>query len=328
MPRVFSGIQPTGDVHLGNWMGAISRWAADQAQGHYFCIVDLHAITIPKDPEVLRSKTRDLAAWIFAAGLDPDVATLFVQSHVREHSELAWVLQCATQMGELNRMVQFKEKSAGKESVNVGLFTYPVLQAADIILYQADEVPVGEDQKQHIELTRDVAHRFNTRFGDTFTLPKATTPKAGARVMDLQVPDKKMSKSSESDAGVIMLDETESKTAKKIMRAVTDSGSEVRAAADKPGVTNLLDLLSAATGRDVPSLEADFEGKMYGDFKKAVAEAVNEFLRPARERYVELSADPAEIDRLLKVSADRAREVAATTMATVRERVGFLPPAS
>lgn len=328
MPRVFSGIQPTGDVHLGNWMGAISRWAADQAEGHYFCIVDLHAITIPKDPEVLRSKTRDLAAWIFAAGLDPEVATLFVQSHVREHSELAWVLQCATQMGELNRMVQFKEKSAGKESVNVGLFTYPVLQAADIILYQADEVPVGEDQKQHIELTRDVAHRFNTRFGDTFTLPKATTPKAGARVMDLQVPDKKMSKSSESDAGVIMLDETEKKTAKKIMRAVTDSGSEVRAAADKPGVTNLLDLLSAATGRDVPSLEADFEGKMYGDFKKAVAEAVNEFLRPARERYVELSADPAEIDRLLKVSADRAREVAATTMATVRERVGFLPPAS
>ena len=327
MPRVFSGIQPTGDVHLGNWIGAISRWAADQEDGHVFCIVDLHAITIPKDPEHLRTKTRDLAAWILAAGLDPEVATLFVQSHVREHSELAWVLSCSTQMGELNRMVQFKEKSAGKESVSAGLFTYPVLQAADILLYQADEVPVGEDQRQHIELTRDVAQRFNGRFGDTFTLPKATMPRAGARVMDLQQPANKMSKSAESDAGTIMLDETEKKTAKKVMRAVTDSGSEVRAGEDKPGVTNLLDLLSAVTGREIPDLEADFEGKMYGDFKKAVAEGVNEFLRPARERHAELSKDPAELDRLLAIGADRARTIAETTMDTVRDRVGFLPPA-
>lgn len=327
VPRVFSGIQPTGDPHLGNWIGAISRWAADQQPGHYFCIVDLHAITLPHDPSELRANTRDLAMWLFAAGIDPQVATLFVQSHVREHAELAWILSCVTQMGELSRMVQFKEKSAGKESVGVGLFSYPVLQAADIMLYQADEVPVGDDQVQHVELTRDIGRRFNNRFGETFTLPKATTPATGARVMDLQRPDDKMSKSAESQAGVILLAESEKATAKKIMRAVTDSGTEVKAGPDKPGVTNLLDLLSVCTGTDVPSLERQFSGQGYGELKKTVAEAVNDYLRPARQRYAELAADPAEVDRLLAVGADRARDQATATIADVRAKVGFLPPA-
>jgi tryptophanyl-tRNA synthetase len=326
VPRVLSGIQPTGDPHLGNWLGAISRWAADQQPGHCFCIVDLHAITVPKDPADLRAKTLDLAAWLFAAGLDPDVATVFVQSHVREHSELAWVLGCTSQVGELNRMVQFKEKSAGRESVSVGLFTYPVLQAADILLYRADEVPVGEDQRQHVELTRDIAQRFNSRYGATFTIPVATTPPAGARVMDLQVPTAKMSKSSASQAGVVLLAETEAQTARKIARAVTDSGTEVVAHPDKPGVTNLLEILSATSGRTVAQCEADLAGARYGDLKAAVAEAVNAFVRPARERHAELVADPAEVQRLLAVGAARAREVADATMAEVRERVGFLPP--
>ena len=325
MPRVFSGIQPTGDPHLGNWIGAISRWADDANPQGVFCIVDLHAITIPKDPAELRAKTVELAAWLFAAGLDPEVSTLFVQSHVREHSELAWVLSCSAQMGELNRMTQYKQKSEGRDSVSVGLFGYPVLQAADILLYQAEEVPVGEDQVQHIELTRTIGRRFNGRFGETFTLPEATIPPAGARVMDLQDPTSKMSKSAESDAGVILIAETPKRTAKKIMRAVTDSGTEVVAGPDKPGVTNLLDLLRATTGRSLEDLEAGFEGKMYGDLKKAVAEAVNDYLQPARDRYAELSADPAEVERLLAVGGDRARAIAADTMATVRERVGFLP---
>jgi tryptophanyl-tRNA synthetase len=324
VPRVLSGIQPTGDPHLGNWLGAIARWATEQQPGHLFCIVDLHAITIPKDPAELRAKTLDLATWLFAAGLDPDVATVFVQSHVREHSELAWVLGCTTQMGELQRMVQFKEKAAGRESVSVGLFTYPVLQAADILLYQADEVPVGEDQRQHVELTRDVAQRFNGRYGPTFTVPRATHPPAGARVMDLQDPTAKMSKSSASQAGVILLAETEAQTAKKIARAVTDSGTEIVARPDKPGVTNLLDLLAATTGRTVPAVESDLAGRRYGDLKGEVAEAVNAFLRPARERHAELAADPAEVQRMLRGGADRAREVAAATMADVRETVGFL----
>jgi tryptophanyl-tRNA synthetase len=324
VPRVLSGIQPTGDPHLGNWIGAISRWAAEQAEGHFFCIVDLHAITVPKDPAELRSKTLDLAMWLFAAGLDPAVATVFVQSHVREHAELAWVLGCTTQMGELNRMVQYKEKSEGRESVSVGLFTYPVLQAADILIYQADEVPVGEDQRQHVELTRDVAQRFNGRYGDTFTMPKATHPPAGARVMDLQDPTAKMAKSSESQAGVILLAETPAQTAKKVKRAITDSGDAITAGPDKPGVTNLLDLLAATTGRTIASWEDELAGKRYGDLKGVVAEAVNEFVRPARERHAELSADPAEVRRLLAVGADRAREVAAATMVDVRAKVGFL----
>jgi tryptophanyl-tRNA synthetase len=323
MARVLSGIQPTGDVHIGNYLGAFARWAAEQQPEHFFCIVDLHAMTVEYDPALLRERTIDLAAWLFAAGIDPDRSTLFVQSHVREHSELAWVLNCIATLGEVSRMTQFKEKSEGRESVSVGLFAYPVLQAADILLYQADEVPVGADQQQHVELTRDIAHRFNTRFGQTFTLPKATFPKTGARVMDLLHVDKKMSKSL-GTAGAILLAETEAQTRKKIMRAVTDSGTEVRASADKPGVTNLLDLLSAVTGSDIGELEGRYSGSGYGDFKGDIAEAVNGVLRPLRDRYAELRADPASIAEALRKGADRARQVAAATMEVVRDRAGLL----
>ena len=323
MARVLSGIQPTGEVHLGNYIGAISRWAREQQPEHFFCVVDLHAITFPQDPAELRAKTLDVACWLFAAGIEPGL--LFVQSQIREHTELAWVLNCVATMGELNRMTQFKEKSEGRESVSVGVFDYPVLQAADILIYQADEVPVGADQQQHVELTRDIAQRFNSRYGETFTLPKGTFPAAGARIMDLQLVSKKMSKSADSPQGTIVLGEDEAITRKKILRAVTDSGSEIRATADKPGVANLLDLMSAVTGAGVQQLEDHFDGKGYGDFKKEIAEAVNGYLRPVRDRYAELTQDPAAVTEALHKGADRAREVAVQTMATVRERVGFLP---
>jgi tryptophanyl-tRNA synthetase len=322
--RVLSGIQPTGGLHLGNYVGAISRWPLDQQPDQFFCIVDLHAITVPQDPAGLRARTLDLAAWLLAAGLDPDVVTLFVQSDVAEHTELSWILECVATMGELARMTQFKEKSAGRDSVTVGLFTYPVLQAADILLYQAEEVPVGEDQCQHVELTRDIAQRFNHRFGETFTLPKPTFPKVGARVMDLQVVDNKMSKSANSPQGTIDLTDDEETTRRKIMRAVTDSGSEVRAAPDKLGVTNLLDLLAAVTGTEIADLEQRYQGQGYGVFKREVAEAVNGVLRPVRDRYAELSGDPGAVAELLRKGADRAREVATGTMETVRERAGLL----
>ena len=324
MARVLSGIQPTGDVHLGNYLGAISRWAREQQPEHFFCIVDLHAITVPQDPAELHRKSLDLACWLFAAGLDQDRCTLFVQSQVREHSELAWVLNCIATMGELQRMTQFKEKSEGRDSVSVGIFDYPVLQAADILIYHAEEVPVGADQQQHIELTRDIAQRFNARYGETFTLPKGTFPPAGARVMDLQIVDKKMSKSLDSPQGTILLGEDETVTRKKILRAVTDSGSEVRSGPDKPGVTNLLDLMAAVTGATIEQLEDHFTGKGYGDFKKELAEAVNGFLRPVRDRYAELAADPGAVQEALRKGSDRARETAAATMAQVRERVGFV----
>ena len=325
MARVFSGIQPSGEApHLGNYLGAFRRWADEQQSDHFYCIVDLHAMTLPYPPEELRRRTVDLACWLFAVGLDPDVCTVFVQSHVREHTELTWILNCVSTMGELGRMVQFKEKSQGRESVTVGLFDYPVLQAADILLYHADEVPVGEDQRQHVELSRDIAQRFNHRFGDTFTLPKPTFPKAGARIMDLQLPDAKMSKSVESPQGRIDLTDDEKATQRKIMRAVTDSGSEVHAAPDKPGVTNLLDLLAAVTGTEIADLEQRYQGQGYGVFKREVAEAVNGVLRPVRDRYAELSADPGAVAELLRKGADRARGVASGTMETVRERVGLL----
>ncbi len=322
MARVLSGIQPTGEIHLGNYIGAISRWAREQQPEHFFCVVDLHAITFPQDPAELREKSLDVACWLLAAGIQPEL--LFVQSQVREHTELAWILNCVATMGELSRMTQFKEKSQGRDSVSVGVFDYPVLQAADILIYQAEEVPVGADQQQHLELTRDIAQRFNSRYGETFTLPKATFPTSGARVMDLQNVDKKMSKSADSPGGTIVLAEDEATTRKKIMRAVTDSGSEVRAGEDKQGVTNLLDLMSAVTGATTQQLEEHFAGKQYGDFKKEIAEAVNGYLRPVRDRYSELRNDPAAVQESLRKGSDRAREVAAATMAVVRERVGFL----
>ena len=324
MARVFSGVQPSGTPHLGTYLGAWRRWAQEQQPDHFYCIVDLHAMTVPYEPAELRRRTVDFACWFYAIGLDPDVCTVFVQSHVREHTELAWLLNCVATMGELGRMVQFKEKSQGKESVSVGLFDYPVLQAADILLYHAEEVPVGEDQRQHVELSRDIAQRFNHRYGETFTLPKPTFPKAGARVMDLQLVENKMSKSTISPQGTIDLTDDEKTTERKIMRAVTDSGSEVRAAPDKPGVTNLLDLLSAATGTEIADLEQRYQGQGYGVFKREVAEAVNGLLRPVRERHAELSADPGAVAELLRKGADRAREVAVTTMETVREHVGLL----
>jgi tryptophanyl-tRNA synthetase len=321
---VFSGVQPSGTPHLGNYLGAWRRWAEQQEPDHFYCIVDLHAMTVPYEPAELRRRTVDLACWLYAIGLDPDICTVFVQSHVREHTELTWILNCVATMGELGRMVQYKEKSQGRESVSVGLFDYPVLQAADILLYHAEEVPVGEDQRQHVELSRDIAQRFNHRFGDTFTLPKPTFPKTGARVMDLHVVENKMSKSSISPQGTIDLPDDEKATQRKIMRAVTDSGSEVRAAPDKAGVTNLLDLLAAATGADIAELERRYQGQGYGTFKREVAEAVNGVLRPVRDRYAELSADPGAVAELLRKGADRAREVASQTMETVRERVGLL----
>lgn len=325
MATVFSGMQPTGEVHLGNYLGAVSRWVRDQAQDQYFCVVDLHAITIPIDPQVLRARGIDLATWWLAAGLNPDVCTIFVQSQVREHSELAWILNCVASMGELNRMTQFKDKAEGKDFVSVGLFGYPVLQAADILLYHTEEVPVGADQRQHIELARDIAQRFNSRFGDTFTLPKAVFPAAGARIMDLQNPDNKMSKSADSPQGTVLLAEDEAVTRKKIMRAVTDSGAEVRATPvpEKQAVANLLDMLSAVNGSSVEALEQQFDGKGYGDFKGALADAVNDYLRPVRERYTELKNDPGAVEAMLRKGAEKAREVAGTTMATVRERVGL-----
>lgn len=323
MARVLSGIQPTGDLHLGNYIGAIRRWATDQQPEHFYCVVDLHAMTVDYDPDGLRSATRELATWLMAAGLDPKTVTLFVQSQVREHSELAWILQCVATYGELQRMVQFKEKGEGRQSVSAGLFTYPVLQAADILLYQADEVPIGEDQRQHLELARAVAARFNHRFGEVFTEPTPTFPAVGARIMDLQQADRKMSKSL-PPSGALFLGEEADATAKKVMRAVTDSGTEIRAAHDKPGVTNLLELFSAVSDTPIAELEQRYAGAGYGQLKRDLAEAVNEFLRPVRERHAELAEDPAAVEAALRDGAERARETAVATMAEVRDAVGLL----
>jgi tryptophanyl-tRNA synthetase len=328
MTRVLSGIKPTGDVHLGNYVGALRQWVADQEEFDcFYSIVDLHAITVPQDPAALRETTTTLAAWLLAAGLDPERCTLFVQSHVHEHAELAWVLGCLTGFGELRRMTQFKDKSAKQQegATSAGLFTYPVLQAADILLYQANRVPIGEDQRQHLELTRDIAGRFNARYGETFTLPEAAIPKLGARVMDLQDPTAKMSKSEESPRGTIDLADSPEAIRDKVKTAVTDSGREVTAGEDKPAITNLLTILSVATGRTVPELEAEFAGKGYGEFKAVLADALVAFLGPVQERFRELSGDPGEMARLLEIGAEKAQAVAAKTLGEVYERVGFLP---
>jgi len=328
MTRVLSGIKPTGEVHLGNYVGALRQWVADQDEHDcFYSIVDLHAITVPQDPVELREATRRLAAILISVGIDPDRSTLFVQSHVHEHAELAWVLGCFTGFGELRRMTQFKDKATKQqeEQVTAGLYTYPVLQAADILLYRADRVPIGEDQRQHLELTRDIATRFNNRLGETFVVPDAAIPQVGGRVMDLQNPSAKMSKSEESPQGTIDVTDPPEAILKKVKIAVTDSGREIVAAEDKPAVTNLLGLLSAATGRQVPELEADYAGKGYADLKRDLGEALVAMLAPIRERFEELTGDPAELDRLLEVGAKKARAVARETLATVYERVGFLP---
>jgi tryptophanyl-tRNA synthetase len=329
LPRVLSGIQPTADsFHLGNYLGALRQWVSlqDTAEAFY-CVVDLHAITVAQDPEVLRRRTLVSAAQLLALGVDPSRSTLFVQSHVPEHLQLSWVLECMTGFGEASRMTQFKDKSQreGTAGSSVGLFTYPVLQAADILIYQADQVPVGEDQRQHLELTRDLATRFNSRYGQTFTVPAAHIPQGAAKILDLQSPDKKMSKSL-PPAGCIDLLDDPAVSAKKIRSAVTDTGREVVADPEgKPGVTNLLTIHSALSGRSVADLEQGFAGRGYGDLKKELAEVVTDFVTPVRDRTQELLGDPAELERVLAKGAGRAREVAVATVAEAYDRVGFLP---
>ena len=327
MARVLSGIQPTGDLHLGSYLGAVRQWVEDQhTADSYFCVVDLHALTIPREPGELRGKTIETALVLVACGLDPDVCTLFVQSHVPQHPFLSWLLECVASMGELRRMTQFKDKAKGsEESARVGLFTYPVLQAADILLYDADRVPVGEDQRQHLELCRDLATRFNHRYGDTFVVPEATVPKAGARVMDLQDPTAKMSKSAENQKGAIyLLDEPDS-IERKIRRAVTDPGSTMRFdPVHKPGIANLLTILGAVTGEDPEALVDRFPD--YASLKSAVTEAVVELLRPIRERYLELATDPVGAEGVLVQGAAKAERVAAATLARAQDAIGLYRP--
>ncbi len=329
-PRLFSGMQPTSDsLHLGNYIGALLQWKELQTtHDAVFCIVDLHAITLPQDPALLRENTRRTAAQYIAAGIDPSVSTLFVQSHVAAHPQLAWVLNTITGFGEASRMIQFKDKSAkqGSEKASVGLFTYPVLQAADILLYDAVVVPVGEDQRQHIELTRDLAMRFNSRFGPTFVVPEVRILKETAKIFDLQEPTAKMSKSATSHSGVVWLLDEPAATAKKIKSAVTDTGREIRFdVAEKAGVSNLLTIFSVLSERSIPALEAEYDGRGYGDFKKDLAEVVVETFAPIRARALELLADPAELDRVLGGNADRAARIADNTLATVYDRIGLLP---
>ncbi len=325
MARVLSGIQPTGDIHLGNYLGAVRNWVDDQhTQDAYFCVVDLHAITVPRDPAELRAKTLELTLLLVAAGLDPEVCTLFVQSHVHQHPELSWILECVASVGELRRMVQFKEKAKdSEESARVALFTYPVLQAADILLYDAERVPVGEDQRQHLELCRDIALRFNHRYGNSFTVPEAVLPRVGARIMDLQKPTAKMSKSADSPQGTVLVLDDPAVIERKFKRAVTDTGTEVTFDPDeKPGVANLLAILAAATGRRPEEVAEGYS--QYGPLKADTAEAVVELLRPVRERYHELAADPEAVRATLRTGAEKAEAVAGATLARAREAIGLL----
>ncbi|MEU4446649.1 tryptophan--tRNA ligase [Actinosynnema sp. NPDC050801] len=344
-PRVLSGIQPTASsFHLGNYLGALRQWVAlQETHDAFYCVVDLHAITVEQDPKVLRQNTRVSAAQLLALGIDPDRSSLFVQSHVPEHAQLAWVMQCLTGFGEASRMTQFKDKSARQAAggagnraadggagnqttggVGVGLFTYPILQAADILLYQAHHVPVGEDQRQHLELTRDLAQRFNTRYGKTFRLPEPYIVKDTAKIYDLQDPTSKMSKSV--PAGVVELLDDPKRSAKKIRSAVTDTGREIVYDPErKAGVSNLLVIYSALTGRSVESLVADYDGKGYGDLKKDLGEVFTEFVTPVRARVAEYLDDTAELDKVLARGAERARSVAAKTLARAYDRIGFLP---
>jgi tryptophanyl-tRNA synthetase len=327
VPVIFSGIQPTGRKHLGNYIGAIRQYVEGQERGEpaIFCIVDLHAISVAFDPAELRERFYDTTAILLAAGLDPGRCILFRQSDVREHTELTWLLSAVTAHGDLNRMTQFKEKSAKQgELVSAALFYYPVLQAADVLAYKATEVPVGEDQKQHIELTREIARRFNERFGEALVVPEHRIPGVGARIMDLQEPERKMSTTAGTEAGRVYVLEEPDAIRKKLGSAVTDSGREVVRDQDgKPGVTNLIDILAVARGSDPAEIEREFKDVGYGDFKKAVAEAVVEFLAPVRERYAELRPDQAALEEALAAGAEKARAIAAPTVAEVRERMGI-----
>ncbi|HEX7745053.1 MAG TPA: tryptophan--tRNA ligase [Micromonosporaceae bacterium] len=331
-PRVFSGIQPTADsFHLGNYLGALRYWVTLQdSHDAFYCVVDLHAITAGHDPKLLRQRTRLAAAQLLAIGLDPERSTLFVQSQAPEHAQLSWVLSCITGFGEASRMTQFKDKSVrqGAERASVGLFTYPILQAADILLYQADAVPVGEDQRQHLELTRDLAQRFNSLFGPTFTVPAPHIVKDTAKITDLQDATAKMSKSGSAPAGIIDLLDDPARSAKKIRSAVTDTGREIYFDPEaKPGIANLLTIYSALTDRSLDELTAAYAGKGYGDLKKDLAEVVTDVVRPIQERTRGYLDDPAQLDKLLAIGADKARAVSSVTLRTAYDRVGFLAPA-
>jgi tryptophanyl-tRNA synthetase len=325
--RIFSGIQPTGDKHLGNLIGGFRQYAATQEQGDaFFCIVDLHSITVEYDPDDLRTRTLDLAAMLFATGLDPDRSTVFAQSHVTAHAEAAWLLSAVTSYGQLGRMTQFKDKGDGRDFVSAGLFSYPVLMAGDILLYQTDIVPIGDDQRQHLELARDVAERFNSRFGETFVVPRGVYPEVGARIMDLQEPTKKMSTTGGTEQGTVAVMDGPDVIRKKFKTAVTDSGREVRRGEDKPGITNLVDIMSVATGSSPAEVEAQFADAGYGQFKEAVGEAVVALVVPVQERYRELRTDEGELRRLLAIGAEKARAASAPTLETMYERMGFTRP--
>jgi tryptophanyl-tRNA synthetase len=325
--RIFSGIQPTGRKHLGNYIGAITQYVAGQDRGEaIYCVVDLHAITVPYEPKALRESVYDTAATLLAAGLDPDRCIFFRQGDVHEHTELCWLLSSVTAFGDLNRMTQFKEKSgAQRDLVSAGLFFYPVLQAADVLAYRAHEVPVGEDQRQHVELMRDVAERFNARFGETLVVPQVRVPEVGARIMDLQFPDRKMSTTGGSEQGTVYVLDDPDAIERKLRSAVTDSGTDVRRSPDKAGISNLIDILSAVRGTAPDRVEREFDGSGYGAFKQAVADAVVGYLAPVRARYQELRADEPELERILEHGADKARAIAADTLRDVRRAMGVGP---
>jgi tryptophanyl-tRNA synthetase len=327
-PRVFSGIQPTGRKTLGNYSGGFRQYVQTQEAGDgFFCIVDLHSITVEYDPAELRRSTLDLAALLFASGLDAERSTIFCQSHVTAHAEAAWLLSAVTSYGQLGRMIQFKEKSEGKEFVSAGLFTYPVLMAGDILLYQTDLVPIGDDQRQHLELARDIAERFNFRYGETFRVPEGQFPEIGGRIMDLQEPTNKMSTTMSSEQGAVYVGDAPDVIRKKFKTAVTDSEREIRYDPErKPGVSNLLEIMSVATGEPIEMLEQRFEGAGYGDLKEAVGESVVELLTPIRERFEALRKDERELQRLLAVGADKARRAAEPTLELIVDRMGFVKP--
>jgi tryptophanyl-tRNA synthetase len=328
-PIIFSGIQPTGRKHLGNYIGAIRQYVEGQERGEpaIFCIVDLHAISVAYDPVELRERIYDTTAILLAAGLDPERCILFRQSDVPEHTELTWLLSAVTAHGDLNRMHQFKDKSARQQELaSAALFFYPVLMAADVLAYRATEVPVGDDQRQHVELMREIARRFNQRFGETLVVPELIVPALGARIMDLQEPERKMSTTGGTGPGTVLVLDDADAIRKKLGSAVTDSGREVLRGPDKPGITNLIDILAVARGGDPAAIEAEFDGAGYGDFKKAVAEAVVELLAPVRERYAELRPDEAELERVFAAGAEKARAIAGPVVADVRERMGFAVP--
>jgi tryptophanyl-tRNA synthetase len=323
--RIFSGIQPTGAKHLGNYAGGFRQYAATQEQGEaFFCIVDLHSISVEHDPVDLRERTLDLFAMLIATGLDPERSTIFAQSHVTAHAEANWLLASVTSFGELRRMTQFKEKSESQEFVSAGLFTYPVLQAGDILLYQTDIVPVGIDQRQHVELTRDVAQRFNSRYGETFTLPRGVYPEVGAKIMDLQEPDKKMSTTGGTEQGTVYILDAPDEIRRKFKVAVTDSGREIAHAEDKPGISNLIEIMTVSTGESIDDVVSRYDGQGYGAFKTDVADAVIALLDPFQRRFREIREDAAELHRLLARGAEKAAEVSRPTLEAMYERMGFV----